>query len=150
MHFCSLSMSVTAVMGSCAKSVAQLLIKYQMLLSQQRRFTLVWKIYAFVQDEECSITKFTVMCMYICAKRLCSKSCCNSIVLVEEYTIIWLTYAMKMFCFIWKLVLNWFSLWFLKLVCSGLYFQFSADYLECEIRGTSLIISYMYKTGFYL
>lgn len=58
--------------------------------------------------------------------------------LVEGYTIIWLAYAMKMFCFIQKLVLNWFSLWFLKLVCSGLHFQFSTDYVECKIRETTL------------
>lgn len=149
MHYCSLSMSVTAVMGGCPKSVGQLLIKYQMVLSQQCRFTLVQQICAFVQDEECCIAKFTVVCMYISAKRLCSRSC-NSIVLVEGYAVIWLTYAMKMFYFIRKLVLNWFSLWFLKLVCSDLRFQFSTDYLECEIRGTSLVISCMYRTGFYL
>ena len=99
--------------------------------------------FSFVQNEECCINKFTVVCMYIPLKRLCSKI---AQVLVEGYTIIWLAHAMKMFCFIWKPVLNWFSLWFLKLVCSGLRFQFSADYVEYKIRETRLVICCMYGT----
>lgn len=67
-------------------------------------------------------------------------------VLVEGSTIVWLAYAMKMFYFIQKLVLNWFSLWFLELVCSGLRFRFSAGYVECKIRETSLVVCYMYRT----
>lgn len=42
-------------------------------------------------------------------------------ILVEGYTNVWLACAMKMFYFIQKIVLNWFSLWFMKLVCSSLF-----------------------------
>lgn len=71
-------------------------------------------------------------------------------VLVEGYTNIWLAYAMKIFCFIQKIVLNWFSLWFLKLVYSSLCFQFSADYVKCKIREKSLVICFMFRTQIFI
>lgn len=104
--------------------------------------------FSFVWNEECCIDEFTVLCAYF--QRDYALETIIAQVLVEGYTNIWLACALKMLCFIQKRLLNWFSLWLMKLVCSSLCFQFSADYVKCKIKETSLVICCMFRTQIFI